>query len=135
LSRYNRDGSLDATFGTGGEVSTTLCGSAGVSAAVVQADNKTLVSGIVFDGPNTGFANGTVDTSFGTGELVVMSLHGPVLPERPGGVRDGEPDAAGDQQERGTGRTGPRLHCGSPTCPGRRHRKKSAPLADLRLPG
>jgi uncharacterized delta-60 repeat protein len=73
LIRYNIDGSLDNTFGTGGIVTQDVNGSLDEGrAAVLQPDGKIIVTGRT--GPNwskTNFtsrhnSNGTLDTSFGT---------------------------------------------------------------------
>jgi uncharacterized delta-60 repeat protein len=77
LARYNTDGTLDATFGTGGvlvhSVSVGLDQATGV---VRQADGKLLVTGrglsdFVIARYN---ANGTVDTTFGTNGIVTTSV-------------------------------------------------------------
>ncbi|HSK72137.1 MAG TPA: FG-GAP-like repeat-containing protein, partial [Pyrinomonadaceae bacterium] len=72
LARYNRDGSLDTTFGTGGIV-TTLIGSTSTARAIaLQADGKIVVAGVSSNGTNADFAlarynrDGSLDTTFGT---------------------------------------------------------------------
>ncbi len=46
LARYNNDGSLDASFGTGGKVTTDLGGSGDIGWSVaIQADDKVIVTG------------------------------------------------------------------------------------------
>ncbi|MEO7319254.1 MAG: choice-of-anchor D domain-containing protein, partial [Chthoniobacteraceae bacterium] len=84
LVRYNTDGSLDSSFGTGGIV-TTLIGSIydyGNSVAV-QSDGKILVGGASSSGTNNyDFAlarymtDGTLDSSFGTGGIVTTPIGG-----------------------------------------------------------
>ncbi|MEK6282571.1 MAG: delta-60 repeat domain-containing protein [Acidobacteriota bacterium] len=82
LTRYNIDGSLDATFGNGGRVSTdfpTGMGGFGTS-MVIQPDGKIVVAGSATDPASpssSGFAlvryntNGSLDTSFdGDGRVV-----------------------------------------------------------------
>ncbi|MFB0926215.1 MAG: hypothetical protein QMB65_13190, partial [Vicingaceae bacterium] len=73
LIRYNVDGSLDNTFGTGGIVTQDVNGSLDEGrAAVLQPDGKIIVTGRT--GPNWSkknftsrhHSNGTLDTSFGT---------------------------------------------------------------------
>ena len=76
LARYNSNGSLDTTFGTGGRVTTnfglTSAEDTGLD-AVLQADGKILVGGTAFIGGDNDFAlarynrDGTLDTSFGDG--------------------------------------------------------------------
>ena len=75
LVRYNRDGSLDTSFGNGGLVISTLGN--GASSVAIQWDGK-----IVVDGPGTSYgsgaeverfnADGSVDTTFGTGGVVSL---------------------------------------------------------------
>jgi len=76
LVRYNRDGSLDMSFGTGGVVSTP--GTVGVNGLALQKDGKIVAVGNTAGLPdfvvvryNT---DGSLDTSFGTGGLVVTSF-------------------------------------------------------------
>ncbi len=82
LVRYNRDGSLDTSFGTGGKV-TTAVGSGGdeAYAVAVQSDGKILAAGSA-DGGASGLdfalvrynADGSLDASFGTGGKVLTAL-------------------------------------------------------------
>jgi len=67
LARYNPDGSLDMTFGTGGKVITTPLGPA--SSLAVQSDGKIVVVGAGFTVARYN-PDGTLDTSFaGDGTL------------------------------------------------------------------
>jgi uncharacterized delta-60 repeat protein len=77
LARFNTNGTLDATFGNQGEVITTFSVGTNMKASVVvQPDGKIVVAA----GSNTGFelarynANGTLDTTFGSGGQVVTSF-------------------------------------------------------------
>ena len=82
LARYNRDGSLDTTFGTGGKVITDFQSHVAEAAAVtLQHDGKLVVAGKALNGAGGGgnfdFAlarynpDGSLDSSFGSGgELV-----------------------------------------------------------------
>ncbi len=78
LVRYNTDGSLDETFGTGGVVSTDDFAprSAIAHALAIQADGKIVAAGQV----DTDFAlvryntDGSLDTTFGTGGLVTTDF-------------------------------------------------------------
>lgn len=79
LVRYNPDGSLDPTFGSGGQVVTDFFGAADLAAAVaLQPDGKIVASGIV-SGSNKAFGfgmaryntNGALDPSFGNGGKVL----------------------------------------------------------------
>ena len=81
LARYNSDGSLDGSFGTGGLVTTGI--GPGDDQAVdvaVQTDGKILVSGESFNGANSDFAlvrynaNGSLDASFGAGGKVTTDF-------------------------------------------------------------
>src|SRR5881628_1363204 len=74
LVRYNANGTLDATFGTGGKVTTAVGTSDGAAYALaIQADGKLVVAGETFNGSTWDFAlvrynaNGTLDATFGTG--------------------------------------------------------------------
>ena len=74
LARYNANGSLDAGFGIGGKITTDFAGAADYAlCAALQADGKVLLGGYTYDGSNHYFAlarydaNGSLDTSFGTG--------------------------------------------------------------------
>jgi uncharacterized delta-60 repeat protein len=77
LARYNPDGSLDASFGIGGKV-TTAIGSGGVARAlVVQKDGKLVVAGGASNGANDDFAlvrylpGGSPDLAFdGDGQVM-----------------------------------------------------------------
>jgi uncharacterized delta-60 repeat protein len=81
LARYNRDGSLDPTFGEGGRVLTTFdSGIAGASAVLIQADGKIVAGGSTGGGPESDFAlvrylpDGELDPSFGDGGRVVTPV-------------------------------------------------------------
>ena len=73
LSRYNSDGSLDTTFGTGGKVTTDFSGSYDYAYSIIQQqDGKLVVAGqALTSGGTYDFAlsryniNGSLDTSFG----------------------------------------------------------------------
>ncbi|MEW6498402.1 MAG: DUF4347 domain-containing protein, partial [Cyanobacteriota bacterium] len=70
LTRYNSNGTLDTTFGTGGKVTTDFNGSTGTGLSVIQqSDGKIVVAGRVHnDFALTRYnSNGTLDTTFGTG--------------------------------------------------------------------
>ena len=78
LVRYNADGSIDTTFGTGGIVSSGPSFATG-SGVAIQADGKIVTAGAVFGSPNH-FAlarynsDGSFDTSFGTGGKIVTDF-------------------------------------------------------------
>ena len=91
ITRLNADGTVDTTFGTDGTttIPVTLAGRAidvGAQAALVQPDGKILVasSASVQTGRRTGVtdgvvarlnANGTLDTTFGTGGSTLMTAN------------------------------------------------------------
>ena len=75
--RYNTDGSLDGTFGSGGTVTTAIgSGDEGAQAVAIQHDGKILVAGGSHNGSNSDFAlvryesDGSLDTDFGSGGKV-----------------------------------------------------------------
>jgi uncharacterized delta-60 repeat protein len=76
LARYNPDGSLDSTFGTGGIVTTGgLLGSGGQAlSAAIQPDGKIVAAGQTVGG-RLAFArynpDGSLDSGFGSGGIVV----------------------------------------------------------------
>jgi uncharacterized delta-60 repeat protein len=74
LARYNTNGSLDTSFGTGGKVLTDIGGQGDViSAIALQPDGKIVAAGFSFTENIFDFSvarynpNGTLDTSFGNG--------------------------------------------------------------------
>ena len=82
LARYNPNGSLDTTFGTGGKVTTPIGSSDDyASALAIQADGKILLTGYSWNGSNFDFAlvrydtNGNLDSSFGTGGIVTTDFN------------------------------------------------------------
>jgi len=77
LARYNADGSLDATFGSGGVVITPQIG-AGLR-LVLQPDGKLVAGGIAWtDSVTTNFAlarynpDGSLDATFGSGGIAIL---------------------------------------------------------------
>ena len=81
-ARYNADGSLDATFGNGGIVTTAIGTYAKAWAVAIQADGKIVLggrSGTLFQSDFTLVRynpNGSLDSSFGTGGIVITSFSG-----------------------------------------------------------
>src|SRR5207253_383726 len=83
LVRYDADGSLDTSFGTGGKVTTPI-GSIDdeAFALVLQPDGKLVAAGDANDGSNQDFAlvryspDGNLDGSFGTGGKVITPVSG-----------------------------------------------------------
>jgi len=80
LARYNSDGSLDSTFGAGGEVLTDFGGEEFATALVLQPDGKFVVAGVSSSGPDFALAryntDGSLDTSFGSGGKVITAGFG-----------------------------------------------------------
>ncbi len=85
VARYNADGSLDASFGTGGRVTTDFAGLSDVGFAIaVQPDGKILVAGTANLGSATQFdfalvrynSNGSLDSTFGAGGKVTTDFNG-----------------------------------------------------------
>ena len=80
LARYNTDGSLDTGFGSGGKVITQLGSTAGARGLVIQGDGKIVITGAAINGGfNDTFvaryaANGSLDSSFGSGGIALTSL-------------------------------------------------------------
>jgi uncharacterized delta-60 repeat protein len=88
LTRYNSDGSVDGSFGTGGTATTpvgTPGPGTGVAALVVQSDGKLVAAGPAF-GIDVDFAlvrydaDGSLDGSFGSGGIVTTPV-GPLNDE------------------------------------------------------
>jgi uncharacterized delta-60 repeat protein len=83
LARYNPDGTLDSSFGSGGVVTTDFAGSVDrVEALALQPDGKLVAGGQAFAGAGLDFAlarylpDGTLDDSFGSGGKVTTDLAG-----------------------------------------------------------
>jgi uncharacterized delta-60 repeat protein len=81
LARYNADGSLDTSFGTGGKVSTDFAGGPdGAFGLAVQANGKIVAAGFATVNGTRDFAaaryntDGGLDTSFGTGGKVTTDF-------------------------------------------------------------
>ncbi|MBD2089905.1 putative Ig domain-containing protein [Microcoleus sp. FACHB-1515] len=85
IARYNADGTLDASFGIGGSVTTDIRNNSndvGFGMAV-QSDGKILLTGFTSpSSPADDFVvvrynpDGTLDTSFGTGGIVITETNG-----------------------------------------------------------
>jgi uncharacterized delta-60 repeat protein len=81
LARYNTNGSLDTSFGSGGLVTTAFAGQdAGASGVAVAPDGRIIAAGSADNGNNSRFAlarynsNGGLDTSFGSGGTVTTGF-------------------------------------------------------------
>jgi uncharacterized delta-60 repeat protein len=82
LARYNSDGTLDPTFGTGGRLTTPVgAGSAWAQTLVLQPNGKLIAAGFAFPICCASFtfaaarynSDGSLDPTFGTGGKVVTS--------------------------------------------------------------
>lgn len=92
LSRYNANGTLDTSFGTGGKVTTDFGGNDQAVAVAIQSDGKIVVAGGTCSDSGRGCttfadggfdflvarynANGTLDTTFGSGGRVITDFNG-----------------------------------------------------------
>jgi len=80
LARYNANGSLDASFGSGGKVTTPIRSRSGASAIVLQPDGKIVAAGRTFSGNDSRFAlarydaDGLLDSTFGSGGTVTTAF-------------------------------------------------------------
>src|SRR5262249_50446768 len=84
LARYNANGTLDTTFGTGGKVITSIGNSfAQPNAMAIKPDGRIVIAGYATTNTGNTFAlarynsNGTLDSSFGIGGTVTTTF-GPV---------------------------------------------------------
>ncbi len=83
LARYNTNGSLDTSFGTGGKLTTQISGNSNdeAYAVAILSDGKIVAVGRSFNGANYDFAivkyntNGSLDTNFGTGGKVTTNIN------------------------------------------------------------
>lgn len=78
LARYAADGTLDASFGTGGRVTTSFGGDAAAFALVLQPDGKLVAAGEAVDDFALARydANGGLDPGFGSGGTVTTAFPG-----------------------------------------------------------
>jgi len=83
MVRYNSNGGLDTSFGTGGKVTTSIRSFDFAEAIAIQSDGKIVVAGYTGDSLSSGGyavvrynGNGGLDTSFGTGGIVTTSIGG-----------------------------------------------------------
>lgn len=82
LARYNRNGSLDTSFGTGGKVLSGFGGGDQAFDTVVQSDGKIVTVGSTDGGPTSDFVvarftvDGSLDSSFGMGGKVLTDFGG-----------------------------------------------------------
>ncbi len=103
LARYNADGSLDTSFGSGGIVTTLFSAFAGANSVAIQSDGKIVVAGGASNGGASKFAlarynqNGSLDASFGKGGKVTTPTENAGRKRRRGPVENDStrPDANG----------------------------------------
>lgn len=76
LVRYNNNGSLDTTFGSGGIVQSAVGQRAAALAVALQEDGRIVAAGYSYNGSGNDFllirfhGNGTLDSTFGSGGIV-----------------------------------------------------------------
>jgi len=110
VARFNSNGSLDATFGTGGKVTTDFGGSGedSASAMIIQADGKIVVSGRAAPTGTYDFAlarynsDGSLDATFGAVGKVTTDFGGSSDFGGGVGLRDGGIVVAGTTNVSGT---------------------------------
>ena len=77
--RLTADGALDSTFGTGGVAAFSFASGGRASSVALQADGRIVVSGVVYPLGQVNMVvfrlmpDGTLDTSFGSGGLIVST--------------------------------------------------------------
>ena len=82
VARYNTDGTLDATFGTGGIVTTTVGTFSDFNSVAIQSDGKIVAAGFAIVSGNLQLLgvryniDGTLDTSFNGTGIVTLSIGG-----------------------------------------------------------
>lgn len=83
LARYNTDGSLDNTFGSGGKVTTAIGSGSQIASLAIQSNGEIVAAGTSQDESSVNSfalarytASGSLDTSFGTGGEVVTPISG-----------------------------------------------------------
>lgn len=83
LARYNDDGSLDTSFGSGGKVTTAILDGSSAMALAIHSDGKIVAAGS--GGPKDAFpgfavarynSDGSLDTSFGSGGKATADFFG-----------------------------------------------------------
>ena len=80
LARFNPNGSLDSSFGSGGKVAAAIGAYASAGAVALQPDGKLVVAGVGDTGSQRTFAlarfnpNGSLDSSFGSGGKVTTAI-------------------------------------------------------------
>ncbi|NUM37218.1 MAG: hypothetical protein HUU50_21955 [Candidatus Brocadiae bacterium] len=80
IAKYNADGSLDTTFGTGGKVTLHISGNDNINGITIRNSGKILVCGEINATPNYDAAmalynaNGILDTTFGTNGIVTVTF-------------------------------------------------------------
>jgi len=78
VSRFNSDGSLDTSFGTGGSVTVPISSSSFIDSIAIQPNGKIVAGGISIESGIHTFAfarfntNGSLDNSFGTNGITII---------------------------------------------------------------
>ena len=108
LARYNKDGSLDASFGIDGKV-ITEGDMLTADAIVVQPNGRIVVTGLAADGTNGNFGlarynvDGKLDSSFGSAGIITTDFAGPDQAFAIALQPDGKLIAGGYSYEQNTG--------------------------------
>ncbi len=84
VAEFNANGTLDTSFGSGGEVRTSLSGDVGLDTVLVEPDGDILAGGSLAGAPKAAYQNvlirytpsGALDTSFGNGGSVAQQVAG-----------------------------------------------------------
>ncbi|HYR26817.1 MAG TPA: delta-60 repeat domain-containing protein [Thermoanaerobaculia bacterium] len=112
VARYNPDGSLDATFGSGGIVTTNIGGNNSAEGVALQADGKIVIAGATNIMGQDELAlvrfnsDGSIDTTFGAGGFVAPGINLGANPARDLVIQpDGKIVVAGSSNDFVNGRT------------------------------
>jgi uncharacterized delta-60 repeat protein len=108
LARFNPDGSLDQTFGSGGTVFTSISRyGADALEIAVQTDGKIVLSGLMFTiVGKSGYwdfavarytPNGVLDTTFGSGGQVTVDVGASLTPDSESGSQEMDMALSGDR--------------------------------------
>jgi len=108
LARYNEDGSLDASFGSGGKVTTAILDNSAAIALTIQADDAIVVAGSAQSTTGAeGFAlarynnDGSLDATFGSGGKATDEFFGSGSVVRAVSFKSGGEIVAGGSVPRG----------------------------------
>jgi uncharacterized delta-60 repeat protein len=88
VARFNTNGTLDSTFGTGGVVTTLVGGEDSFGGLAIQGDGKIVVAGVEIAGVNSVYpfylvrynTDGTLDNTFGSSGVVSLTNPPGIMP-------------------------------------------------------